>query len=87
MVSIIKNGRDKVFYAKCPKCTTEFIYALSDVQFEKEAFNDREISIINCPECGTKGIARMLTQEEYEDEMSQWQDLIKMVFYHGNKQH
>lgn len=72
MKSIVKNAKDKVFYAKCPKCSTEFIYSIDDVHFDRQAFAERSTPLVSCPECGDIGVAKLLTQDEYENTHVDW---------------
>lgn len=68
MISIIKNGKDKKYFAKCHKCASELEYEHSDITFERSRQINDEIKTIVCPECGTTLIISMLTKEETEKE-------------------
>lgn len=66
MVNIILNGKDKIFYAKCPHCATDFTYQLEDAKEEPEKLPFGTDKTIECPECGEDQFATLLTKEEYE---------------------
>lgn len=72
MIKVIKNGREKEFFARCFECATDFTYTLDDV---KETFEEGETPPINelldypfvvCPVCGARRRADKLTREEAE---------------------
>ncbi len=64
MIKIVKSGRDKVFYERCPYCATEFEYEAEDTNGIYE--NDMQLArIVQCPECGNEVNACLLEKEEY----------------------
>ena len=78
MKVIIKDGREKEFYTRCPECATEFVYALSDVYKnpKKEEIKQggyifryadaMEYPYVYCPVCNQRVMADKLTREEFE---------------------
>ena len=72
MISIVKNGKDKKYFAKCHKCASELEYEHSDVTFERSRQSNDDIKTIVCPECGSTLIISMLTKEESEKEGSRY---------------
>lgn len=76
MIKIIKDGREKVFRARCQKCATDFEYQEEDIQ-EAEPLPDGvrepsdlivttalQIPRVVCPVCGEKCYAARYTKEE-----------------------
>ena len=75
MIKIIKDGREKVFRARCQKCATDFEYETEDIQ-EAEPRSDGAKSPADliaetalyprvvCPVCGSKAYAARYTEEE-----------------------
>ena len=71
MVKIVTNGKDKIFYTKCHKCSTEFEYQFEDVKTEKikSLFGDSEsdMEAVRCPVCNEPISATLLTKKEYDN--------------------
>lgn len=62
-MTIIKNGKEKVFFLKCCGCATEFTYQLDDVFPAK--IGELDCRVIRCPVCGNIECATLLTEEEF----------------------
>lgn len=63
-MKVLKNGKEKSFYAHCLGCGSDLEYMNDDVK--KEA-GDFTIQYITCPVCGTKLNANMETKEELDE--------------------
>lgn len=80
MISIIKNGKEKTYYARCYECGTEVNYAFDDVKDDTSSATRRvDRRFIVCPVCGN-GITVDLSTEE---EMKQRNNLFGWGF--GNR--
>lgn len=66
-MEIVKNGIDKVFYARCGNCASEIRYRLGDVETEKSIVWKNEIKYILCPVCNQPISANLLTEEEAKE--------------------
>ncbi len=65
MIEVIKNGKEKTYYAKCSKCGTEMKYLYSDVNVEKPSHGiGLESRYIICPVCGDFISVNLMTEEE-----------------------
>ena len=63
-MKVLKNGKDKAFYAHCLGCGSDLEYTNDDVTKEKGEFTTQYIV---CPVCGEKLNANMETKEELDD--------------------
>ena len=65
MVKIILDGKDKIFYTKCPCCATEFEYQLSDVEdVPAGQYYVIGTKAVKCPSCQEFVGATLMTKEE-----------------------
>lgn len=65
-MKVVKNGKEKTFYAQCNKCASELEYTFEDVQFTKhDTIYELEKKIV-CPICGEEVYVSMLTKGEWE---------------------
>lgn len=66
-MTIIKNGREKKYYASCAECASEIEYEYSDVCTEKSAIpGSPQTRTIKCPVCGTIIPVNLRTKEELD---------------------
>lgn len=63
MIKILKNGREKEYFAHCQNCGTEMSYEYSDVKYETAIKGDKGKYVI-CPTCGTAISVSLLTEDE-----------------------
>ena len=65
MISIIQNGKEKTYYARCYECGTEMNYGYEDVKLETSVAS-RGISgrFVVCPVCGKPIAVNLLSEEE-----------------------
>ena len=66
-MTIIKNGREKKFYARCAECATEIEYEYSDVCTEKSAATGEMSRTIKCPICGKVLSVTLRSKEEIDN--------------------
>lgn len=66
MISIIKNGKEKSYYARCQKCGTEMEYMHADVRYETSAAYNQTQKLITCPVCGETIMVNLMTKDEVE---------------------
>lgn len=64
MISVIKSGKEKVFFTKCLRCASELTYEFSDVQSKPQTKYCREERFIVCLICGEKLNVCLYTKEE-----------------------
>ena len=65
MIEVIKNGKEKTYYARCNKCGTEMNYRYNDVNVEKPNRGiGTESRYIICPVCGEFISVNLMTEEE-----------------------
>lgn len=70
MISIIKNGKEKTYYARCYECGTEFNYGYDDVKLETSvATMGISGRFVICPVCGKAIGVSLCTEEEVKDNM------------------
>lgn len=68
-MEIIKNGKEKTFYARCGNCATELNYTLDEVKTEKSGSVLRDtIQYIMCPVCDEHIIVNLLTEDEVKEQ-------------------
>ncbi len=67
-MEIIKNGKEKTFYARCGNCATELNYKLEDVNSEESLVLKTETKYVYCPECHAPIIVHLLTEEEAKEQ-------------------
>ncbi len=63
-MKIIKNGKEKKFFAKCTECATEFEYNFNDIYTCKK--NELKYRVVKCPACGNEEYATLQTEKEFE---------------------
>ena len=66
MITIIKSGKEKTYYARCGKCGTEMEYMHSDVKFETSMAYSQTQRLITCPVCGETIMVNLMTKDEVE---------------------
>ena len=69
MIKIIKNGKEKIFIARCAECASDLTYELSDVQRKKDEddfYTQPSYSYINCPVCNASIYVNLVTEEDNE---------------------
>lgn len=67
MISIIQNGKEKTYYARCNKCGSEMEYEHSDVKYETSSYNNATQRYIVCPVCGETILVNLMTKEEVQE--------------------
>lgn len=68
MISVVKNGKEKTYYARCNKCGSEMEYMHSDVKYEtSRAYANATQRYIVCPVCGESIAVNLLTRDEVEE--------------------
>lgn len=81
MIKVLKSYKDKKYFAKCPKCTSELEYQKEDVEYMEYTPSDTIIhgigtipnyikpksKTILCPECKTRFDVYLLTKEETQN--------------------
>lgn len=63
-MKVLKNGKEKAFFAHCCGCGSELEYQLEDVQIDVDG--NFKMRYVECPICKEKLVAQMLTAEETE---------------------
>lgn len=70
MIEVVKNGKEKTYYARCSKCGTEMNYRYNDVNVEKPGHcSSLESRYIICPVCGDFIPVSLMTEEEVKKRM------------------
>lgn len=68
MISIIENGKEKTYYARCNKCGSEMEYMHADVKYETSmAYPQAKERYISCPVCGELIQVNLMTEEEFKE--------------------
>lgn len=71
MISIIKNGKEKTYYARCYECGTEVNYGYEDVKDDTSSATRRvDRRFIVCPVCGNGITVDLSTEEEMKQRNS-----------------
>lgn len=67
MVEVTKDGREKVYVARCGKCASDLKYSFSDVKMETvPGIYSALRKMITCPVCGEILNVNMMTAEDVE---------------------
>lgn len=66
-MEIIKNGKEKTFYARCGNCASELNYKLDDVKTEESILRSNTKYIV-CPVCNAPIAVNLLTEEEAKEQ-------------------
>lgn len=66
-MEIIKNGKEKTFYARCGNCASELNYTLDEVKTEESVLRGKTKYIV-CPVCNSPFAVNLLTEEEVKEQ-------------------